>query len=66
MSSKWMKVTNKYDNNICKYICLYVDDLLIFCWNIHVVNVMKSLLSNKFDMKDLEEANVFIGIKITR
>jgi len=56
----------KYNNNICTIICLYVDDLLIFGSNIHVVNAVKSLLSNNFDMKDLGEANVILGIKITR
>ena len=56
----------KYNNNICTIICLYVDDLLIFGSNIHAVNAVKSLLSNNFDMKDLGEANVILGIKITR
>jgi len=55
----------KYKNNLCTIICLYVDDLLIFGPNIHDVNDVKSLLSNNFDMKDLE-ANVILGSKITR
>ncbi|RZB91539.1 Retrovirus-related Pol polyprotein from transposon TNT 1-94 [Glycine soja] len=53
-------------NNICTIICVYVDDLLIFGSNIHVVNDVKSLLCNNFDMKDLGEASVILGIKITR
>ena len=53
-------------NNICTIICVYVDDLLIFGSNIHVVNNVKSLLCNNFDMKDLGEASVILGIKITR
>ena len=56
----------KYDNNICTIICLYVDNLLIFGANIHEVNVVKSLLSNNFDMEDLGEASVTLGIKVTR
>ncbi|KAK2429298.1 putative mitochondrial protein [Trifolium repens] len=56
----------KYENNICTIICLYVDDLLIFGSNIHAVNAVKSLLCNNFDMKDLGEADVILGIKITR
>jgi hypothetical protein len=47
-------------------ICLYVDDLLIFGSNIDVINTTKTLLKNNFDMKDLGEANVILGMKITR
>ena len=43
-----------------------MDDLLIFGSNIHVVNNVKSLLCANFDMKDLGDAKVIIGIKITR
>jgi len=56
----------KYDKNVCLIICLYVDDLLIFGANIPAINSVKSLLSNNFDMKDLGEADVILGIKITR
>ena len=55
----------KYENNICTVICLYVDDLLILGSNIHVVNNVKSLLCANFDMKDLGESKVILGIKIT-
>lgn len=55
-----------YENNICTIICLYVGDLLIFGSNIHAINNVKSLLCSNFDMKDLEEAGVILGIKITR
>ncbi|CAL2270360.1 unnamed protein product [Prunus armeniaca] len=57
---------NKHENNVCIVICLYVDDLLIFGSNIHAVNSVKSLLCANFDMKDLDDANVILGIKITR
>ena len=56
----------KSENNICTIICLYVDNLLIFCSNIHVVNNVKSLLCANFDMNDLGEAKVILGSKITR
>ena len=56
----------KSENGISTIICLYVDDLLIFGSNLHVVNVVKSVLCANFDMKDLGEANVILGIKITR
>lgn len=34
--------------------------------NVQGVNVVRSILCNKFDMKDLEEVSVILGIKITR
>ena len=43
----------KSENNACTIICLYVDDILIFGYNIHVVSNVKSMLCANFDMKDL-------------
>jgi hypothetical protein len=45
---------------------LYVDDLLIFETSLEVVLDTKRFLSYKFDMKDMGEANVILGIKILR
>jgi len=59
-------IYNKYGNNICKIICLYGDDLLIFGLYIHVMNYVKSLFINNIDKKDLDEAEVIFGFKITR
>ena len=56
----------KFENSICTLICLYVDDLLIFGSSLSIMNETKSLLSKNFDMKDLGEADVILGIKITR
>jgi len=56
----------KHDKNICTIISLYLDDLLIFGSNIHAIKSVKSLFRNNFDMKDLGEADVILGIKITR
>ena len=56
----------KTEGRLCIIICLYVDDMLIFGSNLHVINDVKSMLSANFDMKDLGEANVILGIKITR
>ena len=47
-------------------VCLYVDDLLIFGTDIEIINETKSFLSSHFDMKDLGEADVILGIKIVR
>ena len=47
-------------------ICLYVDDMLIFGTDQLQVDKMKMLLSSKFSMKDLGEADVILGIRIIR
>lgn len=56
----------KFEIGIFIITCLFDDDLLIFGSYIHAINNMKSLLCNNFDMKDLEEASVILGINITR
>ena len=38
-------------------ISLYVDDLLIFGSNLHIINETKYTLNSHFDIKDLGEAN---------
>ncbi|RWR85165.1 putative Polyprotein [Cinnamomum micranthum f. kanehirae] len=47
-------------------VSLYVDDLLIFGSNLHVINETKNMLCSYFDMKDLGEANFILGMKITK
>nr|GFB13720.1 zinc finger, CCHC-type [Tanacetum cinerariifolium] len=47
-------------------ICLYVDDMLIFGTDQDQVDKTKEFLSSKFDMKDLGEAEVILGIRIKR
>nr|GFA96241.1 zinc finger, CCHC-type [Tanacetum cinerariifolium] len=47
-------------------ICLYVDDMLIFGTDQDQVNKTKEFLSSKFDMKDMREAEVILGIRIKR
>ena len=56
----------KTEDRLCTIICLYLDDILIFGSNLHVINAEKSMLSANFDMKNLGEANVILHIKITR
>ncbi|GAU45869.1 hypothetical protein TSUD_187020 [Trifolium subterraneum] len=48
------------------FICLYVDDMLIFGTNQNQVDKTKNFLSSKFSMKDMGEADVILGIKIKR
>lgn len=47
-------------------ICLYIDDVLIFSANINAISEKKRLLSTNFDMKNLGEVDVILGIKITK
>ncbi|KAL4032975.1 hypothetical protein IC575_006058 [Cucumis melo] len=73
LMSKGFKVneSDKYiyyrtEGRLCIIICLDVDDMLIFGSNLHVINDVKSMLNANFDMKNLGEADVILGIKITR
>lgn len=47
-------------------ICLYVDDMLIFSTHINAINETKMFLSSQFYMKDLGEAYVILGVKVTK
>jgi hypothetical protein len=47
-------------------LCLYVDDILIFWTSLNVIKEVKEFLSQNFEMKDLEEADVIINIKLGR
>ena len=56
----------KFENSLYAIIYLYVYNMLISWSNLHVITNVKSMLSANFDIKDLEEANVIVGIKIAR
>jgi len=47
-------------------ICLYMDDMLIISTNINVVNDTKKYLTLKFKMKDLNEVDIILDIKIKK
>ena len=47
-------------------IYLYVDDMLIFGTNLNIVLETKSFLASNFDMKDIGEVKVILGVKIIR
>jgi hypothetical protein len=59
-------IYSKFNNNEGVIICLYVDDLLIFGTKVDVVHVAKIFLSSNFDMKDMGEVDVILGIKVLR
>ena len=47
-------------------VCLYVDDMLIFGTNMKGVYETKTYLSSMFQMKDLNEIDTILRIKIKR
>jgi hypothetical protein len=47
-------------------LCLYVDDIPIFGTNLNVINDVKTLLCQSYDMKDLSEADVILNIKLIK
>lgn len=55
---------NNIDKNI--YIVLYVDDLIISTKNKEILQVYKNNLMQKFQMTDLNEIKVFLGITVER
>jgi len=59
-------VYTKSENGECVIICLYVDDMLIFGTCIDIVSKTKLFLESKFEMKDMSEANVILGVKVIR
>ena len=43
---------------------MYVDDLLICSRNKRKIQRVKNLLTNRFEMKDLDEVKEYLGINI--
>ena len=60
-------VNTKCTEKECVIIALYVDDMLIFGTSLStVVHSTKRFLAPQFDMKDMGEAKVILGVKIIR
>jgi hypothetical protein len=59
-------VYSKQVGNHFIYVVLYVDDMLLVGNNMDVIKEVKSQLSSKFDMKDLDDANFILGMEIKR
>ena len=59
-------VYHKRVKNKIIILCLYVDNILIFGTDIHIVNEVKQFLHNNFDMKDLGMADLILNTKIIR
>ena len=45
-------------------ISIYVDNLLIAAMSIELIKEVKGVLSKEFNMKDLKEARMIIGMQI--
>jgi hypothetical protein len=45
---------------------LYVDDILIFGTSLDVINEVKTFLCQSFDMKDMDDADVILNIKLIK
>ena len=48
------------------FLVLYVDDILLIGNEVGVMSSVKVWLSSQFDMKDLDEANFILRIKLWR
>jgi len=59
-------VRSKVIGSNCTIVCLYVDNMLIFGINMHVVIETKKLLYSHFETKDIGETDVILGIKIRK
>ena len=59
-------VYTKCTKKECVIIALYVDDMLIFGTSLGVIHSTKRFLPSQFDMKDMGEAKVILGVKITK
>ena len=69
MVSNTIELTNVYSKFTVEYgviVCLYVDDMLIFGTNMLGVCETKKYLASMFKMKDLNEVDIILGIKVKR
>ena len=53
-------------HDVVMYICLFVDDLLMFSNSLTRLNTLKKRLSSLYKMKDLGEAEYILGMQIQR
>ncbi|KAH9779743.1 hypothetical protein KPL71_007826 [Citrus sinensis] len=48
------------------YLVLYVDNMLLTCKNMKLIDLLKQQLRDKFDMKDLGPAKKILGVEMVR
>jgi len=56
----------KFSGSKYEYLILYVSDILLASNDIGLLHETKKFLSNKFEMKDLDDASFVLGIQILR
>ncbi|XP_075088615.1 uncharacterized protein LOC142170623 [Nicotiana tabacum] len=59
-------IYSKFTKEYGVIICLYVDDMLIFGTNLQGITETKKYLTSVFKMKDLNEVDTILGIKVKR
>jgi len=59
-------VYTKSENGKCVIICLYVDVMLVFGTCDDIVFKTKKFLGSKFEMKEMGEASVMLGVRVIR
>ena len=59
-------VYKKCKQNVVIFLILYVDEILLIENDVEALSIVKILLANYLDMKDLGEANYILGIKLLR
>ncbi|GJT64928.1 zinc finger, CCHC-type containing protein [Tanacetum coccineum] len=59
-------IYSKFTKDYGVILCLYVDDILIVGTNIEGINETKKFLSSCFQMKDMNEVDTILGIKVKR
>ena len=59
-------IYTKYENDQIVIIALYVDDLLLAGNDLSAIAWIKGELSRRFEMKDLGEARIILGLEIIR
>lgn len=57
-------VNVKKQNEILIYVLLYIDDILVFCSDMKIINDVKQLLSKEFEITDMGKAGTLLGMCI--
>ena len=57
-------VYKRHQDKVVMFLVLYVDDILLIGNDVGVMSSAKVWLSSQFDMKDLDETNFILGIKL--
>ena len=56
--------SHAFDDGHMIILMLYMDDMLIACWDMSKINELKGMLNFEFDMKDLGAVKKILGMEI--